>query len=172
MERRHCCELLQLNQESGTSTISALPHNVVHQFGLEGIIIIGGYELLTVALRLLFVLYSQTVHDFDVEVLAATIIFKRILLCLFRQESAFLHIDIGINTIADAVGIVFTVVEAVGHMHIAEANTRTTLRTSLSPPAAYKRAVEMSSICFGCIVAVAYKVAVAVVVAAATASMR
>jgi hypothetical protein len=55
-------------------------------------------------------------------------------------------------------------------MHIAEANTRTTLRTSLSPPAAYKRAVEMSCICFGCIVAVAYKVAVAVVVAAATAS--
>jgi hypothetical protein len=53
-------------------------------------------------------------------------------------------------------------------MYFSKANTRTTLRTPFSPPTADKRAVEVSFIYVGCLVAVTYQVAVAVVAASAT----
>lgn len=97
-------------------------------------------------------------------------VFNNITLCRLRHEGALLYKDIRIDTVTYTIAKVITIIKAVGHMHFSKADTRTTLRTAISPPTADERTVEMTCIYVGCIVAVTYQIAVTVIIAAATAS--
>lgn len=131
-------------------------------------IFIGRHKLATFTFCQLYVVNCQTSHDLEVEIFFFTPVFYRIFLSLVCHESAFFYEDIGIHSVTYTVIIVVAVVKAVHYMYFSKANTRTTLRTPFSPPTADKRAVEVSFIYVGCLVAVTYQVAVAVVAASAT----